>query len=107
MPKVAYVGQDGRRETIEAAEGESVMETAVQRGVAGIVGECGGSMSCSTCHVYVDAEWLGQLAPIDDLEDEMLDGTAAERRPESRLSCQIVMTADLDGIIVQVPETQV
>lgn len=107
MPQVVYIDVDGRQTEIDAALGDSVMETAVQNGVEGIVGECGGSLSCSTCHVYVDPAWLPKLAPIDDLEDEMLEGTASERHPNSRLSCQIALDSDLDGIVVQTPPTQV
>jgi len=107
VPQVVYIEADGQQTEIDAEVDDSVMETAVQNGVESIVGECGGSMSCSTCHVYVDPRWAAQLEPIDELEDEMLEGTSAERRPSSRLSCQIAMTPELDGLVVQVPESQV
>lgn len=82
------------------------MRAAVENGILGILAECGGSAMCATCHVYVDERYLDRLAPMNATEDAMLDSTAAERRPNSRLSCQITMTDDLDGLIVQLPPTQ-
>jgi len=75
--------------------------------VRGIDAECGGSCSCATCHVYVDDAFIALLPPADDMENDLLDGVASERQPGSRLSCQITMTAELDGITVRVPETQI
>jgi 2Fe-2S ferredoxin len=89
MSTVVYTADDGRVTTIEGRPGDSVMETAVRNGVPGIVGECGGSLSCATCHVFVAPETLELVGGPGDLEDEMLDGTAVDRRDESRLSCQI------------------
>jgi 2Fe-2S ferredoxin len=89
MSTVVYTAQDGSVTTIEGRPGDSVMETAVRNGVPGIVGECGGSLSCATCHVFVADDTLALVGPPGDLEDEMLDGTAVERRDDSRLSCQI------------------
>lgn len=106
MVKVIYVDQDGVAHSAEAALGDSLMQTAIAAGIDGIVGECGGSAMCATCHVYVRPEWLGRLPPRSEVEEEMLECTAAERRPESRLSCQILATPDLDGIVVDLPETQ-
>ncbi len=77
------------------------MEAAVDNSVPGIIAECGGACACATCHVYVDEQWKGRLAPMDDMEDAMLE-SAVERRPNSRLSCQIEITPELDGLEVQV-----
>lgn len=102
---VTYTSADGAIVTIDGRPGDSVMETAVRNGVDGIVGECGGSLSCATCHVFVATETAPLLPPMSDLEDEMLDGTAVDRRPESRLSCQIKL-ADGCEYHVTTPETQ-
>ena len=106
MPKVTYVAADGSRCTIDAAVGDSVMSTAVRNGVPGIVGECGGNMSCATCHVYVEAEYAAVAGPPGDLEDAMLDLGVSDRRETSRLSCQIALTDELDGVVVSTPEEQ-
>jgi 2Fe-2S ferredoxin len=106
MPKVTYVAVDGSRRTIDAAVGDSVMATAVKNGVPGIVGECGGHASCATCHVYVDDEFLSRVGPPNDFENDMLDLAVSDRRDTSRLSCQITVTEDLDGLIVEIPEEQ-
>ena len=89
MSTVVYTAHNGTVTTIEGRPGDSVMETAVRNGVPGIVGECGGSLSCATCHVFVDDDTLALVGTADDLEDEMLDGTVVERQDNSRLSCQI------------------
>jgi 2Fe-2S ferredoxin len=107
MPVILYILRDGSTRRIEAKIGASVMETAVHHNVRGIDAECGGSCSCATCHVYVDGAFVGRLSPPDEMEREMLGGVASERLPSSRLSCQIIMTDDLDGLTVRVPETQV
>ena len=88
------------------AEGDSVMQTATGAGVPGIVAECGGSAMCATCHVYVDEAWADRLPPPLATELEMLECTAAERLPNSRLSCQIKLSAALDGLVVRIPERQ-
>jgi 2Fe-2S ferredoxin len=106
VPKVTFVALDGSRRTIDAATGDSVMATAVKNGVTGIVGECGGNRSCATCHVYVEDEFLDLVGPPNDLEDDMLDLAVSDRRPGSRLSCQIKLTEDLDGLTVLTPEDQ-
>ncbi len=83
------------------------MRGALYNGVEGIIGECGGGLSCATCHCYVDAAWTARVGgPSSPAERELLDGAAAEVRPESRLSCQIAMTAHLDGLVVRLPEKQ-
>lgn len=96
MSTVVYTAYDGTVTTIEGRPGDSIMETAVRNGVPGIVGECGGSLSCATCHVFVAPETLGIVGGPEDLEDEMLDGTAVERQEGSRLSCQIKLTQDCE-----------
>jgi 2Fe-2S ferredoxin len=82
------------------------METAVKHGVQGIVAECGGALSCATCHVYVAESCIGMTGQADDFEDEMLDDAAAERKPNSRLSCQIRMTDELDGLEIDIAPEQ-
>jgi 2Fe-2S ferredoxin len=107
MPTIHYILKDGSTRSIDAKPGSSVMENAVRNNVRGIDAECGGSCSCATCHVYVDDGFIERLPPADDMENDLLDGVASERQPGSRLSCQITMTAELDGITVRVPETQI
>ncbi len=106
MSTVTYLDAAGQSRTIEANPGDSVMETAVRNGVPGIVAECGGSLSCATCHVFVDESQLDQLPEMDEMEDEMLYGAAVEREDNSRLSCQIPVTEGMD-LQVTTPETQV
>jgi 2Fe-2S ferredoxin len=106
MAKVTYVRDDGERRTLDVPDGTSLMAAAVSRQLDGIVGECGGQMMCATCHVYVEPEFLGRLAAPGEDEDAMLDTTACERRPNSRLSCQLVASPALDGIVVRTPEAQ-
>lgn len=106
MPDLVFIHPDGTEEGFEAPAGVSLMQAATGRGVAGIVAECGGSLACATCHVYVDAAWAARLPPPQDDELAMLDCTAAPRRPTSRLSCQITLTPDLHGLTVTVPERQ-
>ncbi len=106
MPKVTFVAFNGTAHEFEISEGESVMSGATNNGVIGIVGECGGFCSCATCHVYVDDAWVAKLPPMTEHEDEMLEGTASERKLSSRLSCQIKITAELDGLVVHTPEIQ-
>lgn len=105
MPSITYVQPDGRSTTVDAVEGVSVMRAALQNGVPGIVGECGGQAMCATCHVYVDPS-LELREPSDD-EAEMLECTAAERTAGSRLGCQIKAGTDFEDIEVRLPETQV
>ncbi|GAB2749964.1 2Fe-2S iron-sulfur cluster-binding protein [Nocardioides pakistanensis] len=106
MPKITYTEANGESRTVEANVGDSVMETAVRNGVPGIVAECGGSLSCATCHVFVDEAELPQLPPMEEMEDEMLWGAAVDRQDNSRLSCQIKVTDEMD-LHVTTPETQV
>lgn len=106
MPEVHYIAHDGTKTTLEVENGNSLMMAAVFDGLDGIEGMCGGCLSCASCHVYVDEQWLPKLAPASEDEVAMLEQTSAERRDNSRLSCQIDMTDDLAGIVVTMPETQ-
>jgi 2Fe-2S ferredoxin len=105
MPTITYIHRDGSEDRVEAADGVSVMRAALQNGIAGIVGECGGQAMCATCHVYVDL--AVELPARSDDEDEMLDGTACERTDESRLGCQLRAGTDFDSLVVRLPERQV
>lgn len=106
MPKVVYVAPDGGRREVEAEKGDTVMHTALNNDVDGIVGECGGSLMCATCHVYVDEAYLETVGGRAPGEDMMLEGAASEVKSNSRLSCQITITDELDGLTVFLPETQ-
>lgn len=107
MPQVTYVEANGAKHEVDVPLGENVMRGAVNNGIDGIVGECGGGLACATCHCYVDEEWADVVGgPASDDERDMLESAAAEVRPTSRLSCQIEMTPDLDGLVVQLPTQQ-
>ena len=106
MPAVTVIDANAVSTQLEVPVGHSVMQEAVAHGIRGIVGECGGSAMCATCHVYVDGAWVDKLAPPLANEIEMLECTAAERRPQSRLSCQIKASAALDGLVVRLPDRQ-
>jgi len=106
MPKVTFIQPDGSASEVNALSGDSVMETAIDNDIDGIIAECGGACSCATCHVYVEPDWLDRLPDPDPLEDGMLD-CVLERQPNSRLSCQIRLTDDLDGLTVRVPDAQI
>ncbi|WP_180682940.1 2Fe-2S iron-sulfur cluster-binding protein [Tepidicella baoligensis] len=96
----------GTERTIEAQPGQSLMQAAIAANAPGIEGDCGGLLTCATCHVYVREPWLAHLPPPVADEDSMLDFVAAERRPNSRLSCQIALTPELDGLTVELPASQ-
>ena len=106
MTAITFIHPDGRSERIEVDGAESAMLAATSHGVDGILAECGGNAMCATCHVYVDEGWLGRLPPMAGDEDALLDGTAAERLPNSRLSCQIKLAPELDGLVLRLPERQ-
>lgn len=106
MPTVIFTDSSGATRSIEANVGDSVMETAVRNGVPGIVAECGGSLSCATCHVIVDADDFAALPKMSEMEDEMLYGTSVDREEHSRLSCQIKLTEGIE-LHVTTPATQV
>jgi ferredoxin, 2Fe-2S len=105
MAKVTYVQPDGTRQTLELADGLSVMEGAIRNNVRGIDADCGGACACATCHVYVDEAWADKLPPKEDIESTMLD-FAIDPQPTSRLSCQLKVSAAIDGLIVRIPKTQ-
>ena len=105
MTKITYTDQQGNSKTIDVENGLSVMEGAIQNDVPGIDADCGGSMACATCHVYVEEKWLDKLPKADDGEVDMID-MAFEPKKNSRLSCQIIVTDELDGLKVTTPEKQ-
>jgi 2Fe-2S ferredoxin len=107
MPAITFIHSDGKSDRVEAGEGETAMQAATRHGLDGILAECGGNAMCATCHVYVDDGWLARLPDVADDEDALLDGTASERLPNSRLSCQIHVTSALDGLVLKLPERQV
>jgi 2Fe-2S ferredoxin len=106
MPKITYIEHGGKSHTIEVSNGLSVMEGAVQNNIPGIDADCGGSMACATCHVYVKEEWFNKLPKKEDGEEDMLD-MAFEPKKNSRLSCQLMISDQLDGLVVNLPEKQV
>lgn len=106
MTAITFIEADGTRHETEAEDGATVMETAILNGVPGIVAECGGACTCATCHVYVGDEWLAALPERDETETEMLE-FAIDVRESSRLSCQIKMTGALEGLVVNLPASQV
>ncbi len=107
MPRVTYIADGGSSQIVDAPLGENVMRAALDHGVDGIVGECGGGLACATCHCYVDEAWFGKVGgPASADERDMLESAAAELRPTSRLSCQIVLDDALDGLVVHLPERQ-
>jgi 2Fe-2S ferredoxin len=105
MPKIIYTQPDGTQQTIEAETGVTVMEAAKLNLVPGIEAECGGACACATCHVYVDPAWADKTGKPSEMEEDMLD-FAFDVRDTSRLSCQIKLTDELDGLVVAVPERQ-
>ena len=105
MPKITYIEHSGKQHTIDVPEGTSVMQGAIDNRVPGIDADCGGQCACGTCHVYVDAAWLGKLPAKQLQELDMLD-FAAMAEPNSRLSCQLTVSAELDGLVVTMPEGQ-
>lgn len=106
MPILEFQLKSGEVRTVEAKAGMTVMEVATQNLIRGIIGECGGSCSCATCHVYVERDGGIELPPLSLLEDEMLEGVTAERMPTSRLSCQLVVRDDWSGLLLRIPERQ-
>jgi 2Fe-2S ferredoxin len=105
MPKIIFIGHDGVEHVVEAELEASLMKAAVNNMVPGVDGDCGGACACATCHVYVDEAWTGVVGEPEAMEEDMLD-FAYEVRPNSRLSCQIKVRDELDGLVVQVPERQ-
>ena len=105
MAKITYISHDGKKNVVEVSTGFSVMEGALQNNIRGIDADCGGSMACATCHVYVEEKWLNKLTKVEDAEVDMID-MAFEPKKNSRLSCQLIVSNDLDGLTVTTPEKQ-
>ena len=105
MPKITYNDYQGNSKTIEVENGLSVMEGAIQKNIPGIDADCGGSMACATCHVYVKDEWLNKIPKAEEAEIDMID-MSYEPKKNSRLSCQIIVSDELDGLEVTTPEKQ-
>lgn len=105
MPKIVFIEPNGAHKTVDTTTGKSVMQAAVQNGVQGILADCAGSCACATCHVYVDEAWLSRLPPARKAEQDMLE-FALDVRENSRLTCQIPVTDELDGLTVRVPYEQ-
>lgn len=107
MVKIIVKDAMGNEAVIQAEPGDTLMNAAVSNGIDGIIGECGGSMMCATCHCYVDEDWSERTGDRIDGEGDMLECAAAEIKPNSRLSCQIILTNELDGLIVRLPDKQI
>jgi len=105
MPKITYIESSGNSHIIDVPTGLSVMEGAVQNDIPGIDADCGGGMACATCHVYVKEEWLDKLSKKQDAEEDMLD-MAFEPKKNSRLSCQLMVTDEIDGLVINLPTKQ-
>lgn len=106
MAKVTYIQVNGEQQQIEVPVGQSVMQAAILNNISGIEAECGGSCSCATCHVYVAAQDMMAFEKPDEMEVELLEGVASERKPTSRLSCQLIITEDTQEVSVSIPEAQ-
>ena len=105
MPKITYIEHTNKKHIVEVSKNMSVMEGAIQNNIAGIDAECGGSMACATCHVYVDEKWFNKLEKKDEAEEDMLD-MAYQPNKFSRLSCQLIVSDELDGLVVRMPSKQ-
>ena len=105
MAKIKYIEHNGKHHEIDVANGLSVMEGAVQNDIPGIDADCGGGMACATCHVYVKEDWLNKLSKKEDGEEDMID-MAFEPKKNSRLSCQLLVSDELDGLVVNIPSKQ-
>ena len=105
MAQITYVDHLGKKKTIKVENGLTVMEGAIQNDIPGIDADCGGSMACATCHVYVDNEWYGKIPKAEEAEQDMLD-LAFEPKKNSRLSCQLIVSEELDGLVVTTPSKQ-
>ena len=107
MAKITYVEFGGKEHVVDVPSGLTVMEGARDNGIPGIEADCGGACACSTCHVYVATDWVDRLPPRDPMEEDMLDFAWNPDPVRSRLTCQIKVTSDLDGLVVQMPEKQI
>ena len=106
MVSVTYIEFSGAQHEVELPNGDSVMQGATRNGIEGIVAECGGGLACATCHCIVDDAWIERVGPPSETESQMLEFSASETQPGSRLSCQIFVDGSLDGLVVRLPETQ-
>jgi ferredoxin, 2Fe-2S len=105
MPTIVFIEHNGERHEVQVDTGRSVMQAAVENAVPGIVADCGGNCSCGTCHGFIDPAWLEKIPPADTAESAMLEGLL-ELQPNSRLTCQITVTADVEGMVVRLPKSQ-
>ena len=106
MANITWKTEDGNEITVDVKDGLNLMEAATANNVPHIEGECGGCLSCATCHVFIDDAWLAKTGEVDDIEDTMLEMTDVERQDSSRLSCQIIASPELDGLVIYVPEPE-
>ncbi len=106
MTKIIFITHQGKETTTDATDGQTLLQLAHANQILGVIGECGGCLSCATCHVYVDEAWLDKLPPVQPDENTMLDGTYDDREPTSRLACQINVSPELEGLVVRLPERQ-
>ena len=107
MTKINFVVSDGSVSEFDAQNGDTVMEVATRNGVSGIEADCGGACACSTCHVYIDESWIDKLPDIEEMEKDMLEFAYSPDETTSRLTCQLTVTEDLNGLIVRMPEKQI
>ncbi len=107
MPKITYIEHGGTEHVVDVASGLTVMEGARDNNIPGIEADCGGACACSTCHVYVHPDWVGKLPKKDDMEVDMLDFAFEPDETRSRLTCQIKVTDEMEGLVVQMPERQI
>ncbi len=104
MTKVIFIGQDGSRHEVDSTSGQTLMQEAIVNDVPGILADCGGSCACATCHCYIDEAWMDKVGPPNAHEEGLLEFAAGPRKATSRLSCQIVLTDEMDGLVVEVAE---
>ncbi|MGH6707880.1 MAG: 2Fe-2S iron-sulfur cluster-binding protein [Bradyrhizobium sp.] len=107
MPRIEFISHAGKNTVLDIPKGQSVMHAATSNGIEPIVGECGGSCMCATCHVYLPEDRLALMPPMTPSEDEMLQATAEPRRPNSRLGCQLIVTEEMNGLVVYLPEREI
>ncbi|MBU2979890.1 2Fe-2S iron-sulfur cluster-binding protein [Alteromonas sp. C1M14] len=105
MPNITFILPDDSQMTVTAIDGDSLMQTAVDNGIEQITADCGGCCSCATCHCIVDTAWVGKVTPPDKMETALLESAIDDCQPGSRLSCQITLSDDLEGLVVKVPES--
>jgi 2Fe-2S ferredoxin len=106
MVQVTFIEQNGNRRVVEIGDGQSVMSGAVNNLLRGISADCGGACACATCHVYVEEGWNERLPPMDETENELLEGVASDREVNSRLSCQIIVDGSCEGLVIRIPDRQ-